>query len=739
MSAGAASLNAELEIDGLPDGCLVAVATVREAISEPTHASVVVLATDDVDLAGLVGKPAHLTLEIQALTPRHFHLVVAAARFEGIQAGPHAFRRYVVELTHELSLLQYRSDVRMFQEKDAKEIVVEVLEAAGVPSADVTFSLGRSLSKRVYCIQYRETDFNFASRLLEHEGIFYFIHDDEGGTHITFADDQSAFLAVEGETCDVWDGHAAEAVRDFWLEDRAAPGLAVVCDYNFETPQIDLTSSHQGDASQGEVFEYAAGHATTAEGAALAEIRCQERRAQSVIGQGMSNYLSFTAGKTFELQGALAAHQNQEYLLTHVTHRAVVHGPAADAASYENDFTAIPKSIAFRPARRARRPRLRGVHSAVVTGPGGEIHTDNFGRMKGKFFWDRVNPEDDTSSCWMRVTQLPISGSMALARMTWEMGIAYFDGDPDRPIAITRLYNGEKVSPYGYPAAKTRMAFQTPSSPASGKSNEIRLEDGGGGQEFFVNASKDYDGAVINNKTEDVGVDETVDVGVDTKIDVGASQTVSIGANHTETVSSNQAVGVTGDRSVSIGASETVTVSGNITQAINGSDTETTGGSHTSLAALGVDKNSSSSFALTVGGSKIQASALGVAVAVAGAKAETVGGAKIFASGKTVTESVVGAYACTVGGAVVHAAANNRLGSTKGVAAITVGGLAACNAAGKVSFKAPKINIMVGGVANLLGGGGILNLTPASATFTGIVTLDASGKIKLSGNPNLVG
>jgi len=379
------------------------------------------------------------------------------------------------------------------------------------------------------------------------------------------------------------------------------------------------------------------------------------------------------------------------------------------------------------------------MHSAVVTGPGGEIHTDKFGRMKGKFFWDRVGPDNDESSCWMRVVQLPIGGSMALARMTWEMSIAYFDGDPDRPITVSRVYNAEKTSPYGYPAAKTRMSLQTSSSPASGKSNEIRMEDGGGGQEFFMNASKDYDGATHNNKTEKVGVDETIDVGVDEEITVGASQTVSIGASQTTTIGADQGMQITGSRTVSIGASESVTVSGNISQIITGSDTETTGGSHTTLAALGIDKTATSSYSLTVGGSMISAAGLGVSMAVAGAKSETVGGAKIYASGKAVGESVVGALAVTVGGVCVHAAAANRVGGTKGAAAITVGGLASMNAGGKVAFKAKKISVLVGGVANFLGGGGVLTLTPGSASFAGLITLDASGSIKISGNPNLVG
>ena len=728
-----------LECDGLPEDAIVTAATVLEALSRPTHATVEVLTRGDLDFDAPVGQKVHLAIAVDGEPVRHFHLVVAALRFEGMHRA--SFRRFVFELTHELSLLLYRSDVRMFQDKDAQEIVAAVLDAAGVPAADVTFSLQRTPGKRVYCIQYRETDLDFVSRLLEHEGIFYFAHDDDGGTHVTFADAQSAFTPIAGDPCQVVDGRAhGEGVRDFWLEDRAASGIAVVSDYNFETPQLDLTASHQGNAAQGEVFEYAAGHRTPAEAATFAKIRCEELRARSRIATGASTRWAFQAGSIFELQGAHAAYLNQKYLLTAVTHRIVAHAEeSGEQGVYDNTFTGIPASVPFRPPRTARRPRLRGAHAAVVTGPGGEIHTDEYGRMKGKFFWDRVGASDDTSSCWMRVTQLPVSGSMALARMTWEMGIVYFDGDPDRPIAFSRLYNAEKTSPYGYPAAKTRMSLQTPSSPASGKSNEIRLEDSGGAQEFFVNASKDYDGVVLHNKTEDVGVDESIEVGVDARETIGANQTLEIGANQTANVASNQGIGITGTRSVSIGGSETVTVSGNITQGVKGSDSETTAGSHTSLAALGVDKTAKGSFSVSVGGSMMQASALGVAVAVAGAKSETVAAAKIFASGKAVTESVVGAYACTVGGALVQAAAGNRVAGTKGAAAITVGGLVSATAGGKVAIKGKKINIVVGGVANLLGGGGVVNLTPGSASFAGLVMLDASGAITIAGNPNFVG
>ncbi len=733
-------LSLKLTCDGIPTDALVTAATIVEAISCPSCATVELLAGPDVDVEATIGAQAHLSLAIDDAPVRHFHFIVSAMRFEG--SRPDRRCRYVVELAHELTLLSFRQDVRMFQEKDAKTIVSEVLDAAGVPAAILSWSLVRTPVERTYCVQYRETDLGFVSRLLEHEGIFYFIHDDEDGSHVTFADAQSAFTPIDGETA--WPilvgREHGVGITDFELETIVTPELVTLGDYNHEKPNVILTVGYPGPAPRGDRFEYAAGHKTPDEGETLAKIRCEEMLARSRVGSGRSDRYTFRAGSWFELADVASEHLAQKYLLTAVTHKIVPRARDGRAEqAYENSFTCIPHATVFRPPRTAPRPRLRGVHSAVVTGPGGEIHTDDQGRMKGKFFWDRVGKDDDTSSCWMRVVQLPIGGSMALARMTWEMSVIYFDGDPDRPIALSRLYNAEKTSPYGYPAAKTRMSLQTPSSPASGKSNEIRMEDGEGGQEFFVNASKDYNLQTNNNKTEKVGVDEKIDVGVNDEVTVGANQTVSIGANQTTTIASNESIAVKGNRTVSIGASETITVSGNIAQVIKGSDTETTAGSHTTLAAMGVSKSSTGSYSLAVGGSMIAVGGLGVSVATAGARSETIGAAKIIASGASVTESVIGALAVTVGGVCVQAAAANRMAATKGVAAITVGGIVAQNAGGKVAMKAKQINILVGGVANFLGGGGVLNITPASVTFVGAITLDASGSIKISGNPNLVG
>jgi type VI secretion system secreted protein VgrG len=736
-------LDVRLQCPSLSTDLFVTTADIHEALSVPTRALVVGVSVEDIDGDEAIGKDAKLEILVDGSPVRVFHLVVVGFQFDGIHGGNK--RRYIVDLAHELSLLSLRSDVRMFQEKNAREILAEVLEAGGVPGDHVSYALRRTPGKRTYCIQYRETDFAFASRLLEYEGIFYVITHSDGNALVTFADSSSVFEPLPGESAFrmLDDDMHGVGIHDFVLETTVTPEKVTLSDYNLETPSADLKAEKSvAGPFTGDWFEYPSGHQTPAEGQTIAAIRMEELRAAGEVGSGRSDLPSFCPGALFDLEEASQEALNQKYVLRSVDHHVVVR--ANDSAStehgYSNRFTCVPVSAPFRPPREAPRARLRGVHSAVVTGPSGsEIHTERLGRMKGKFFWDRVGKDDDTSSCWMRVAQFPVDGSMALARVGWEMGVAYFDGDPDRPLALMRLYNAEKTSPYSYPAAKSQMALQTPSSPGGGKSNEIRMQDGGGGQEFFVNASKDYLGETGNNKSETIGVNEKRDIGVHSEWTVVSNQKVSVGANESMTVSGEATLTVKANRTKSVGASETVTVSSDVGTIVTGSDTEVTGGSHTTLAALGVTRTSSGSQSLTVAGSMIHAAAAGVGVVVAGARSETIGAAKIAVSGGPVGESIFGALVNTVGGVCVNAAGGNRIATTKGVAALTVGGIICANAGGQATIKAKTISIKVLGVANFLGGGGVVTLTPGSASFAGIIGLDASGSIKISGNPNLVG
>lgn len=725
-------LQVTVEGAAFPPETRVILARVREAVSSPTSAELSLVCDEEIDEDAALGQPALITIDAGNAGVRRFHLIVTGIELDARTVAER--RRYNVELEHELCFLKHRADVRMFQEKSVKDIVTSVLEAAGVEASHFEFRLESDPPKRTYCVQYRETDFAFISRLLEHEGISYFIKDDESKALVTFTDMQSAFSPIEGESAvAVARGHG-DGIDELVFESRAYPSTVTLADYNWTMPSVGLTAPAELEGSPtGDLFEFPGGHKTPDEGSKLAQIRSQAQLSAATVGRGSSNVVTLSSGSWFELEGARRPELAAKYLLTRVEHRV-------DGLQYKNTFECSPHNRRYRPPVVTPKPRVAGLHTAVVTGPSGsEIHTEEMGQMKALFFWDRVGQPDDKSSCWMRLAQLPIDGSMALARTGWEMAVAYHNGDPDRPVGVARLYNAEKTSPYAYPAAKSAMAFQTASSPGGGKINEISMEDSAGKMGFSLTASKDYIEQTSNNKTETISANEVLSVGTDREVQIGASETISIGGNESFTVSAEEELNVKATRTKVVGGSETVTVSGNIQMVVEGADTETTGGSHTTLAALGVEKTSSSSQSLTVGGSMLSVAGLGVTFAVAGAKSETIGGAKIVASGQAVAETVIGALATTVGGVLVQAAPGNRVASTKGSTAVNVGGAALANGAKKVMLKGKKVSINVGGMVNLLGGGGIINMTPGSVAFVGLVTVNASGSVTISGNPNLVG
>jgi type VI secretion system secreted protein VgrG len=736
------TLIARLESGVLPAHHLVD-GWVDEAISQPTRAQVLIAADEPFDAAAAIGGDAKIELvDAEGEALRKFHLVISGITFVAERSQRLVYR---IDFAHQLAQLALRSDVRMFQEKDVKDIVSAVLDGAGVASDHVEWSLTRTPRKRVYCVQYRESDLAFVSRLLEDEGIFYLPKDGDDATIVSLVDGTSAFTPLDDDEVRLTDGTETDGIDTFELEHRLTTDVAVVADWNYETPTVKLEATEKAaDPPNGSNYLPWTGHTTPAEGKALAKIRAEELAAGKKVGFGRSVRMDFMPGRVFKLTEATQASLCAKYVLRRVRHvfRVNTHEPTPSDLpdTYYNEFECHPEPQPFRPARVTPKARAYGSQSVVVTGASGEeIHTEKLARMKGKFFWDRVGKNDDTSSPWMRLAQLPLGGSLTLARVGWEMTIQHLQGDPDRPIAVSRTYDASKPSPYGYPAAGSKLALQTASSPGGGKSNEIRMSDGAGGMEFFMNASKDMSETVLNDKNEKVDVDAKLDVGVDSTNHVGANQKVTIGAAQTTDIGAEATLTVKGNRTKTVGAAETVNINGKNALQIKGGDTETIGAGFTQVAGLEVSRTTMGSQTLTVGASSISAAGKDVSLTCIGTKSETVGAAKIIMAASKATETVYGALALTVGGVSLTLAASDHKAEVKGVAALTVGGAAVYNAAGQLLLKGSTVKILVGGMANFLGGGGIMNVTPGSVAFVGMVTLDASGEIQLTGSPNLVG
>jgi type VI secretion system secreted protein VgrG len=710
-------------------------ATVREALSTPTSAQVRIAVDHALDVEAPLGTAGTLEVKLGAATQRTWHLKVAEVRFDRKTIDEY---HYTVLLAHPLALLSYRADVRMFQKMSVDKIVEDVLQSAST-GLTPTWHLNRALPTREYCVQYRETDFDFVSRLLEHEGIFYEC-DAGDGTGFTLADNKDAFKPIDGdEHVPYVSAFGADGIDDFVVEYGWTTDKVTVRDWNFDLPKVKLESSADvGSTFMGEVYEFPGGFSEPPQASDIALIRAEEVASRQVTAWGRSNDIRFRPARKFKLTSTSRDSLNDEWSLRGATHVFTIRNQGV--GDYANTFSCAPASQPYRPPRVTKPPVAAGSDCVVVTGPSGEeIHTDKYGRMTGKFYWDRVGKDDETSSRWIRVVQLAIGGSMALARTKWEMIVRYLYGDPDRPVAIARVDNGVHTSPYAYPKAASAMALKTLTSPGGGKHNEYSMEDGGGGMKIGVTASKDYTENTNLHKTQKVGNNEKLDVGVDAKTTVDGGQKISIGAMLSKTVSSDAGVEVTGDRTKTVGAAEMVTITGTSSEQVHGSDTESVGACRISAATMGVSRSTKGSSSLTVGGAMIEASGLGCSVATLGARSETVGAAKLVLSGGAIGETVIGAMAHTVGGVLLNNAAGKSQSSTKGAATLEVGGVAMYNAASQLQIRADTIKITVGGVVNLLGGGGVLNMTPGSASFVGLVTLKGSNGVTMTGAPNLVG
>jgi len=252
---------------------------------------------------------------------------------------------------------------------------------------------------------------------------------------------------------------------------------------------------------------------------------------------------------------------NQEYLITRLTTSATQplgEDSGDESSSYNNEFECIPSSIPFRPSRKALKPMVEGVQTAMVTGPGGEeIYTDEYGRIKVQFHWDRVGHRDENSSCWIRVSQLWAGegwGAIYTPRIGQEVIVDFLEGDPDKPIITGKVYNGDNATPYTLPDDKTKSTIKSNSYKGGGGYNELRFEDTKGSEEVYIHAQKDMNEKIENNMSTSVGANQSISVGADRTITVNKHQKV--------TIKSGEEVEITGDRSKTIHGNEYITIDG---------------------------------------------------------------------------------------------------------------------------------------------------------------------------------
>ena len=449
--------------------------------------------------------------------------------------GQKQTKAYLYEATLHpwLWFLTRQANSRIFQNKKVPEIIKEVFGAHG-GLASFEDKLTRTYPRWVYCCQYRETDFNFVSRLMEQEGIYYYVKHDNGKHTLVLADSSAhhtPYPHYDHLRFDQEDRPDGEVIGAWSAQYDIQPGKYVVDDYNPEKPRTQMAASAQKKREHPyanfEFYDYPAEFDEAADGRQVASTRLEELQAQYHTFSGGGNVRGFQPGCVFELQRHPVAAYNAKHLIVGASYSGTASADTSGGGSgfnFSSHIQAIPANQQYRPPRTTPKPLIQGPQTATVVGPSGEeIYTDDkehMGCVKVQFRWDRYGKADQNSSCWIRVAT-PWAGNgygaMAIPRVGQEVVVEFLEGDPDWPIITGSVYNGVNKPPYNLPAEKTRWGLKSRSSMGGGASNfnELRFEDKKGNEEVYLHAEKDHNVYIKHDRTEKILNEANLDVAKD--------------------------------------------------------------------------------------------------------------------------------------------------------------------------------------------------------------------------------
>jgi type VI secretion system secreted protein VgrG len=720
----------------LPAALAVSRLQVDEGLSRLFVVEVECVSEDpDWALTPLLGTSASVTVAAADGTSRHFHGLVEDAEFLGGRGDLYVYR---LRLMPRLRGLAHRVRSRIFQDQSVVAVIREVLSGAGIPDEAVSWSVAEGPA-REYCTQWRESELAFVLRLLEDAGIFFWFEHSEGEHVLHLADSPAVHAPLEGAaglSFRTWD--AREELRDIVTRltytSRLVPDAVMLRDWNWRTPQAPPEAQLSAAGSGGlELYEFPAGFTSAAAGKQRAADRLKAARVRQRVLRGTTPCLRLAPGRLFQVFDAEPAPLNAEYLLLEVRH--VFEDPTAGTMAdgdgrYQAEFTAVPAGVEFRPPRVTPRPRVMGKELGVVTGPAGEeIHVDEFGRVKVHFYWDREGPVDDTASCWMRVQQQNTASSQILPRVGWEVEVGFLHGDPDRPVVLQKLYTAETMPPYALPDNLMQSSLQSSSTPGGGGTNEVRLNDGNGGMEFFVHAQKDLSLQAGNNLTEQIAVDEAVQVASDSTSTIGATEDVSIGGNQSASITGMLVEDTAGAKKVEVGAMDQWGVGGMHAITVKGARQENVGGLRNVLAEK-VTETFNADLTTSIGG-VLSINAVGAIVeAVAGNKIELVAGAKLENIRESKAENIGAAKVMTAGAVSIKTGKDLTLASGAAMA-ITTGGPMAIKCDKDFNLSGSTVTITVGKAS--VKAGAKLEATPSSLQLKGDTVGGDGAEVKLKG------
>lgn len=510
-----------------------------------------------VDLRALLGTPMTVTVTTPQGYVRYFNGIVAEGEQGGfVNVDNVRYAVYTFLVVPKPWLLRHTGDCRIYKNKTVPQIVREVLSEFGY--GDVRLSLSANYGTREYCVQYRESYFDFISRLMEQEGIYYFFTHAKGSHTMVLADALGAHSTVSTfETIPYAPpterGHRVKASISDWTTARTVNSTRVrLDDYDYQRPRASLlaneqvTDSADAHAVAGlEVYDYPYGYVgyaqKTSDGQRFAQVRVDALSVPQATSAGFTDAAGLSTGALFRLKDFPLAEANQEYLVTGATTRLVevdYQGggvePDAGEEPFACTFRVIRSRQPFRTAQTTPRPSISGVQTAVVYGQTDEdIEVDNYGRVQVTFFWNPPSKPKADQSCPVRVASGWAGkrwGAQFIPRVGQEVVVGFQEGDPDRPLILASVYNQEHMPPYALPDEKTRSGVVSRSlRGTAGDANEIRFEDKKGAEELLMHAHRDLRHEAENDHFSTIDRDETEEVKRDRSHEVGRDDTLKVG------------------------------------------------------------------------------------------------------------------------------------------------------------------------------------------------------------------
>lgn len=530
--------------------------TGQEALSQLFEFELDLLSEDDaINFDDIVGKNITVRQDLGGGGKRYLNGFVRS--FVQTESMGDQFAQYRAIVVPWLWFLTRTTDCRIFQQKTVPDIIKQVFGDLGFSDFEERLSGGYRTWN--YCVQYRESDFNFVSRLMEQEGIYYYFSHAQGSHKLVLCDSLS-----KHDTFDEYDevdfdpraigSSVMERITDWTLEKSVCTGKYAQTDYDFTKPRTSLMTTAEDVKSCGnadyENYNYPGEYGEMGDGDHYTGVRMDEKAQPHEMCYGDAQARGICPGYKFTLKGYPRDDQNREYLVESARYNSVTAGyetgPDTVDDSFRCSFAVLPAGVQFRAPRTARKPQIRGGQTAVVVGPAGEeIYTDEHSRIKVQFHWDREGKNDENSSCWIRVAQGSAGkqwGTVFIPRIGQEVLVTFLEGDPDQPLVTGVVYNAVQKPHYSLPDEKTKSYIKTNSSPGGDGYNELRFEDKAGKEQIFIHAERNMDERVKNDSMERILKDRHLIVGDegdqgkvgDQREKVFVDKHLTVNKNHTE-------------------------------------------------------------------------------------------------------------------------------------------------------------------------------------------------------------